>query len=149
VPAHPAGGVERVRLSATPDGSEVWLVGSPRLTAGGIGQRAPLRRKEMGVPVLWRWDGQAWLAQGTVGAPASAQHPYSVAPIGGGLVAAVGPDGLSLVDGAWHRSELVPVPEWVTTLADGTIFAMTSGGVYYLGTRAGRTVSWAQVTVNL
>jgi hypothetical protein len=149
VPAHPAGEVERVRLSASPDGSEVWLVGWPRLSAGGIGQRAPLRRKDVGVPVLWRWDGQAWLAQGTVGAPASAQHPYSVAPIGGELVAAVGPSGLSLVDGAWHSSELVPVPEWVSTLADGTIFAMTSGGVYYLGTRTGRTVNWARVTVNL
>jgi hypothetical protein len=148
VPEHPAGPVERVRLSIAPDGSDVWLVGYPPLAAGGVGQRAPVRRKDVGVPQLWRWDGQAWQVRGTVGAPAARQHPYSVAAIGGGLVAAVGPGGLWLVNEAWHGTELFPVPEWVTTLADGTIFATgPTSGVYYLGKREGRLVSWVRLNL--
>ena len=150
VPAHPGGGaVFRLGLPVSPDGTEVWLVGTPVPAGGGVGQRAPRRRKEGGVPMLWRFDGQAWQVQGLVGAPAATPFPYSVAAIGAGLVAAVGPDGLSYVDEAWHDADLMPRPEYVTVLGDGTIFAPgPSSRVYYFGRRDGRDVSWTRLDLS-
>ena len=148
VPAQVAGGLSRVVLSVSPDGADVWLVGYTDPAAGGIGQRAPLRRKDVGVPLLWRWTGDAWAIQGTAGRPTEQQVPYSVTAIGGGLAAVTGPGGLSLVDEAWHPTGMRPGPEYVTALPDGTVFAPApTSHVYYLGTRVDRAVTWVRLSL--
>jgi hypothetical protein len=147
VPAQAGGQPDRMTVIA--GGSDVWLVGYLGGDSGSLGRAIPLRRKNIGMPLLWRLVADRWLPQGTVDAPRPGQDVYSVASIGGGLAAVAGPPGLFLVDAAWHQVDLFPRAEWVTTLRDGTIFAAgPTNQTYYLGIRTGSAVNWIQVVVS-
>jgi hypothetical protein len=148
VPDHPGGRPMRSELRVSADGKDVWLIGYPGTGAGGAGALAPRRLKELGVPLLWLLDGQAWVAKGTVGAPAPTPEPFSVAAIGGGLAAVQG-HGLALVDDAWHPVAMSPPAEWVTSLPDGTVavYAPTAATAY-LGQRSGTDVRWTKIVLS-
>jgi len=159
VPEHPGGRPTRVDFRVSADGRDVWLVGYlagpipgyhsaafvPSVTSLGA---VALRRKDVGVPLLWLLSGDRWVSSGTAGAPTPSDMPYAVAAIGGGLAAVTGPHGLALVDATWHPIDMTPRPEWVTTLRDGTVAASASrptSGTMFLGRREGRGLSWVQV----
>ena len=156
VPAHDGGRPTRVNLQVSPDGGDVWLVGylvgpipGYHRVGGGLGSALPLRRKDLGVPLLWLREGDRWVPKGTVGAPEPSQNPFAVAAVGGGLAAVTGPHGLALVDGAWHEIQMSPRPEWVTALRDGTVVAAApTNGSLFLGRRSGRDLSWVEVAVS-
>jgi hypothetical protein len=151
VPEHPAG--RPSRLAVTSGGGDVWLVGYVDLPAAAMGSIVPLRRKETGIPVLWRLDGGRWIARGILGAPStdSAQFGlgvYSVAAAGGGFAAVAAPTGLYLVDNNWNAVELSPRVGWVNTLRDGTVFAAaTDNQTYYLGSGSGSSIRWIQLVL--
>jgi hypothetical protein len=149
-PAHPGGSPYRVEVSASPDGHDVWLVGYLSSAGAGVGSVAPSRRKDVGVPLLWLRVGGRWVPKGVIGAPTPTLDVYSVTPIGGGLAAVAGSHAsFFLVDAAWHPVDLSPRPEWVSTLRDGTVFAIApTNRTYYLGTRTGSTVRWVQVALD-
>ncbi len=148
VPAHPDGRPARFSLSGS--GGEIWLIGYITADGGGLGQVMPLRRKETGLPLLWRMVDDRWVAQGISNAPPTGHGVFAVAAIGGGLAAVAAPTGLFLVDSRWHPVELFPQPEWVTTLRDGTVFAPgPTNQTYYLGTRTGSAVAWVQVVLTV
>jgi len=151
VPEHPGGRPDLITLSSSAGGHDPWLVGY--MIDGGVGangRSAPMRRKEVGVPLLWLFEGGQWVPKGTVSAPTSKHHAYEVAAIGGGLAAVTGPHGIALVDTAWHYIEMSPLPQAVTTMCDGTIVASAhTKNTVYLGTRAGSGVRWTQVAIEV
>lgn len=145
-----AGRLERVRLVTSPDRADVWLLGYQPAPAGSVG-RAAHARKDLGLPAMWRLDDDRWISKGTVGRPAAEPlDTYSVAAVGGGLLAVAWPHGFALVDDAWTMATFFPRVEWVGTLIDGAVVASApSNGTVYLGTRTGREIRWVQVTVDI
>ena len=144
-----AGPLDELRLVASRDRADIWLLGYATVPAGGVGSTVRVR-KNVGLPVIWRLDGDRWVSKGTVGRPApKPMDTYSLAPIGGGLIAVAGPHGLALVDDAWTMASIFPRVEWVSTLPDGTVVASAAFGnaTVYLGQRSGREVRWTQVTL--
>ncbi|MGK5444822.1 hypothetical protein ACSNN7_23760 [Micromonospora sp. URMC 105] len=128
VPA-PDGTVAVLRATVAPDG-QVWLVGE--------------RSDRMDFPALWRWQGR-WES---VPAQSYPSRIRSVAPIGSGRVAVTGPYGAGVVADGRYTPVAWPVgPEhYLTTLADGTVFARGPGEVV-LGTGAGMDRRWVRVAV--
>lgn len=147
-PAYGERGLDWVEVRTSSDSADVWLVGYPG-DGGTAGAAAPLAAlKVVGMPVVWRAQGDAMVAKGVIARPTPGQNPalYTAAAIGGGMLAVSGPGCLCLVDDAWIS---VPTPqpiEFIRTLADGTIYgsAITNKTVY-LGTRTGREVAWVEV----
>jgi hypothetical protein len=145
-PVPPAGQrLDRVDLQVSPDGRDLWLVGSPNpVPVPGFGTSA--RRKEIGIPVLWTFHAGRWVRTGRFGQPAPQLMPYPATAVGGGYLAVVAPDGLYLVDQTWRRVDLSPRPEWARTLPDGTIVASApTNRTLYLGRLAGPRLRWIQV----
>ncbi|WP_319461105.1 hypothetical protein [Micromonospora sp. RTP1Z1] len=102
------GEVGVLRVAFAPDGAG-WLIGE--------------RPDRTDFPALWRFVGpRSWEPEPAVGHPAQAR---SVAPIGVGLMAVIGPDGVGMVAGGryYHLDWPLTAEHYLTVLADGTIAA--------------------------
>jgi hypothetical protein len=142
------GAFDWLELQASPDRTDVWLIGYPRVSAGGGASALGAALKVVGMPLVWRVAGDGLVAKGVLARPTPGPDVpfYTVAPIGGGLLAVSGPGCFCLVDDGWLRSPTPQPIEHLRVLTDGTVVgnAITNQTVY-LGTRAGRNVSWVEV----
>ncbi|PWU60002.1 hypothetical protein DLE60_13335 [Micromonospora globispora] len=128
----PDGEVAVLRTVLAPDGG-IWLIGE--------------RPDRTGFPAFWRFAGPAaWARVGAVGHPAQAR---SVAPIGAGLLAVTGPDGVGVVAGGryYHVDWPLTGDHYLTVLVDGTIAARGPDDVILgIGWTANRR--WVKVTLD-
>jgi hypothetical protein len=147
------GAFDWLDLQASPDGADVWLVGYPRQgVGGGGGASAPgaalSALKVVGMPLLWRAVGDAMVSRGLSARPTTGPTPplYTVAAIGGGLLAVSGPGCFCLVDEAWVPGRTPQPIEYLRVLPDGTVVgsAITNRTIY-LGTRTGRDLGWVEL----
>ncbi|SCG46969.1 hypothetical protein [Micromonospora halophytica] len=128
VPA-PEGEVGLVRALVEPDGT-AWLVGE--------------RPDRTGWPGLWRLRG-GWEPVGRDGHPAEFR---SVAPIGGGLLAVIGPRGAGVVGDGYADLPWPVGPEhYLRVLADTTLAATGPGGEVLLGVGYQTDRRWIRVIV--
>ncbi|WP_446217708.1 hypothetical protein [Micromonospora sp. IBHARD004] len=126
------GEVGVLRVVLAPDGG-VWLVGE--------------RSDRTGFPALWRLVGtRSWEPARAAGHPAQA---LSVAPIGVGLLAVTGPDGVGVVAGGryYHVDWPLTGDHNLTVLADGTIAAHGPDDVI-LGTGWTANRRWIKVILD-
>lgn len=126
------GEVGVLRVVLAPDDG-VWLVGE--------------RSDRVGFPALWRLVGtESWEPARAAGHPAQAR---SVVPIGVGLLAVTGPDGVGVVAGGlyYHVDWPLTGDHYLTVLADGTIAARGPEDVI-LGTGWTANRRWIKVVLD-
>jgi hypothetical protein len=143
------------RFMASADGADLWLVGStePHGTTGARFGRSAALRKEIGLPDLWRLDGDAWVSQGRAASRPDAKlaggKPSSVAPVGGGRALVAGGSYTWLVDDEWTPVELPTTPGYLGVLRDGTIHFGGDSQTRYLGTWDGSAFRWIRVVLTV
>lgn len=136
-----------VRVSPTGD---AWLVGEQDMMSAGGGtslQRGSVL-KATGLPLIWQLVDGAWRARPIEGLREQPNRMYTVAPAGDGLLAVAGPDAVGYLADRYVEIPGTPRLDWVTELADGTLFArQNTPGEFYLGTGHGWQRVWAKVTL--
>jgi hypothetical protein len=140
------------RFVTSADGADLWLVGSRDAHGTGTARfgRSTALRKEVGLPDLWRLDGDGWVSVGTAASrPDPKPSPSSVAPLGGGLVLVASGRDTWLVGDGWTPVELPTAPGYLGLLRDGTIHFGVDAHTRYLGTWDGSALRWVRVVLTL
>lgn len=146
--------VWNARVAISADGRDVWLVADQEPAGGGGGgggyAMRGLARKGTGLPLLWRYQGEAWVPYPVTGVEEKPNQPYSVAPAGGGILVLAGPERTGYLDGgAYSPAPGAPRLDWVGQLPDGALFGRDNRpGVTYLSPGTGTPRAWTTVEVH-
>ena len=153
VPEQPGRTVWNARVMISADGRDVWLVADQEPLGGAGGGLLPgraLARKGTGLPLLWLYEGDAWVPRPITGVEEKGTWPYSVAPAGGGVLVLAGTERTGYLDGgAYSPAPGAPKLDWVGQLPDGTVLGRDNQpGVNYFSPGTGATRTWSTVELN-